>query len=346
MARKQSSNSPDALAADPGSLTVDTRATEAMVGRAVEISAAAEAAVTAAPSLQPLAALEADVSGEIADAVPSFANILRAIGNGVASSQAALDQGVLDTIQTLSSTQIEVVTDVIQELDDDGLPVAEKTDLVTNKLSLLNFVRPAVHQWSDVALSMDFSVGAMDETRGLIFNKTQWSNNASGSYFWGFGGWFQGDSHIDHSLTVQTSRQQAEWMTGQVRLDAMLTPRDTGKLPVPAEAAIGPQIFFSLGTVRETKNGQVVKARAVDLVILVIKADGSVNPQRPIEVDAPALQVSFKTDEGFDGSTTNSDGKVMVTLTRNIPNPLFLQPVKVPIRVTLGQIVRTANLTL
>lgn len=346
MARKQSSNPPDALVADPGNLTVDTHATEAMVGRAVEISAAAEAAVTTLSSVQPLAALGADVSGEIADAVPSFANILKAIGNGVAASQAALDQGVLDTIQTLSNTQIEVVTDVIQELDDDGLPVAEKTELVTNKLSLLNFVRPAVHQWSDVALSMDFSVGAMDATSGLVFNKTQWSNNVSGSVFWGFGGWFQGDSHIDNSLTVGTSQQQSEWMKGQVRLDAMLSPRDTGKLPVPAEAAIGPQIFFSLGTVRESKEGKAVKARAVDLVILVIKADGSVNPQRQIEIDASTLQVSFKTDEGFDGSTTNADGKVMITLTRNIPNPLFLQPVKVPVRVSLGQIVRTASLTL
>src|SRR5262249_16085384 len=80
------------------------------------------------PSTSPRAV---DVAGQLADSAPTFGNLLRSIGDGVASSQSALDKGVIDTVKTLNDAKITLVTDVIEQLDDDGLPDPSQTKLQT-----------------------------------------------------------------------------------------------------------------------------------------------------------------------------------------------------------------------
>ncbi len=77
---------------------------------------------------------------------------------------------------------ITVVTDVVQELNDDGLPVPTATQLVTQNVSLINFVRPTAHQWSHVALRMDMTVGAVDNERGITV--TSKSDSTRGRPTW------------------------------------------------------------------------------------------------------------------------------------------------------------------
>ena len=127
------------------------------------------------------AAVADSVAAQLSDLTPSFGNILSSIGLGVARSQAALDEGVIETVKKLSSTMITVVTEVVEQLDDDGLPNVAATRLVTNDLSVLNFVTPTVHQWQHVSLSMDMSVGAMDEQTGLSFSVGTSSSGNNGN---------------------------------------------------------------------------------------------------------------------------------------------------------------------
>ena len=292
-------------------------------------------------------ALEADVSGELAALAPTFGDVLRSIGRGVAESQEALDRGLVDTARQLSDTDITVVTDVIQELDDDGLPVAAATQLVEQEVSLINFVSPTVHEWSHVALSMDLSVSALDNETGITFEREQSSDTVGGvGLFWGFVG-FGLHSESDRSTFVnRNTDQEMDWARGQVRMDAMLRPRDVGGLPAPAQVTIGPSIFFSQGAVTETVSGDVVTARSLELLITVRKADGSVNPNVVIELDPGPLQPAFETGGGFNGNTTNADGEVRVTLTRAIPNPRFARPITVTVTATLGEISRDTEVRL
>ena len=53
------------------------------------------------PGLAGALALEADVSGELAQIAPSFGDILGSIGRGVADSQTARDRGLVSTATTL-----------------------------------------------------------------------------------------------------------------------------------------------------------------------------------------------------------------------------------------------------
>lgn len=291
--------------------------------------------------------LGADVSQEFAELAPTFGDVLLSIGTGVAESQDALDQGLVETARTLSDTKITVVTDVIQHLDEDGLPEVGETDLVTHDVSLINYVTPTVHEWSHVALSMDLSVGAMDNERGMSFTQKQRTSGYSGvGLLWGFVGWFGESGRETFSSYNSNVRQESDWANGQVRVDAQLRPRDVGQFPAPAEVTIGPQIYFSLGTVTETMSGGVVTARSVDVIISVRKADGDQNPSVNISLDSGPFRQSFSTTDGFSGTTTNSDGQCKVTLTRDIPSTRFLRAMTADITVHLGELKQTSAITL
>ena len=292
-------------------------------------------------------ALEADVSGELAGLAPTFGDVLMSIGSGVATSQDALDKGLVETAKALSNAKINVVTDVIQELNDDGLPVAEQTELIEHEVSLINYVAPTVHEWSHVALSMDLNVGAIDNDTGVTFDRKQTSGSVGGvGLFFGFVGFgLYSDSERSTYYSSNTSRE-SDWAQGQVRMDAMLRPRKVENFPAPAEVTIGPQIYFAQGGITETVSGGVVTARSMDVLIHCRKADGSANPNVIITLDSGPFGHSFVSTGGFTGNTTNADGQIKATLTRQIPNQRFARSVTATVRATLGQIERTVDVRL
>lgn len=292
-------------------------------------------------------ALEADVSGELAQLAPSFGDILASIGRGVADSQTALDRGLVSTANALSQNNITIVTDVIQELNDDGLPVPSATQLVTQSVSLINFVRPTAHQWSHVALRMDMTVGAVDNERGMTVNTRNRSFTAvNAGLFLGILGIGVMSVKSNSTFRKEESDFESNWAEGRVMMDALLQPRTVEGFDPPAEVTIGPQIFMALGSVQETLSSGVVTARSTTVVITVRKADGSVNPSVAIDVDPGPFNLSFSTTGGFTGNTTNAGGQCSITLTRSIPNPLFQRPVRGTVTVSLGQIDRTVSVSL
>ena len=287
-----------------------------------------------------LLAGEADTSDNLGGLAPTFGNVLNSIGIGVATSQEALDKGVVEIAKSLSETNIDLVTQVIQELDEDGLPVVSEDDsnLVKTNVSLINFVNPQAHEWKHVALSMDMSVGAIDNETGMTYNSTQTSSSVSTTgLLWGFVGWFQ---HSDSTRTTSVERStdhEAEWARGQVRMDAMLAPRRTGKFPVPAEVSIGPQIAIGMGGVTETEVSGVI-TRAQDITITVRKADGSVNPTVQLDITSSSFAIEHLDNGAASFNFTNSDGIVMVRVKRRIPNAIFGRAIRGNVEVKLGQI--------
>lgn len=307
------------------------------------VSSAASAAL-AAPvgSVGGTLALSADVAGEMEKLAPAFGDVLSAIGLAVADSQAALDKSLVDTAKKLSETTITVVSEVIQQLNDDGLPTIENTQLITNDVSLINFVAPTVHEWKSVALSMDLSVGAIDNETGFTFNRFQHSTSVGGGGIWGFLGWFDAQTATSNVNVNARTDHEANWATGQVRLDAHLGPRVSQNFPFPTQVIIGPQIFFSLGTVKQTTaDGNLT--RSMDVIVKVLKADGSVNPNVNIVIES-AFPPSFATDGGFTGSTTNADGEIKVTFSRTVPAGFRRVPGNVTAR--LGGVSKSTQISL
>ena len=315
-------------------------------GIAVRSSGTAMTAPAGDPTGGSLLALGADASGQLEGIAPTFGNILSSIGVGVANSQAALDKGVVDTVKKLSDTKITVVTEVIEQLDDDGLPDVAATQLITQQLSVLNFVTPTVHEWKHVALSMDMNVGAMDDETGMSFRVEQSSTSVgSAGLFAGFVGLGYFSDNESYRSAQSNSHREAQWSSGVVQLDAVLAPRRTTKFPIPANVSIGPQIFMSQGSVVETKVGGVVTERSVDVLITVRKASGAVNPSKVLELDAGGLLPSFSTAAPFTGSTTNADGQCKVTLRRAILFG-FSQPTRRGVTVRMGQLSKRIDIVI
>lgn len=306
----------------------------------------APAAAPVGASTAPLG-LEADVSQELADTVPSFGNVLRSIGLGVSASQTALDKGVIDTVNKLKNTKITIVTDVIQTLDDDGLPSASGTRLVTQEVSVLNFVTPTVHAWKHVAVSMDLELGALDREYGMQFTSKQTSRGAvSGGLFWGFLGWgTHWDNETNETRNART-RSESDWSRGTVRLDAMLTPRPVPRFPAAATVTRGPELYFSQGATADALSGDAVTGRSMVLTITCRKQNGAPNPNKQINIDAGSMLVNFATTDGFTGSTTNPDGQVRLTLTRSFPSPAYSRPARVRVHASLGDFKRSFTTTL
>lgn len=290
--------------------------------------------------------LGADVSGQLTAVAPTFGQVLGSVGQGVADSQTALDKGVIDTVKDLADTKITVVTDVIQHLNDDGEPDPSLTQLVSTDLSVLNFFTPTVHEWKRVALSMDLSVGAFSETDGLTFNAEQQGGGVGGvGLFWGFLGIGYDYNYDDTQSFERSHEQESSWSAGEVRIDAILGPRQTGKFPVPSQVSVGPQIVFAQGAVKETPVTGAGINRSIDVLVSVLKAAGDPNPNKALTVDAGPLRTSFSTTAPFTGSQTNADGNVQVSIIRNVPNA-GTGPVKVPVLVRLGALTQTFTLTI
>jgi len=291
---------------------------------------------------------EANVSDTLGDLAPTFGEVLRSIGMGVATSQTALDQGLVSTAATLSATKIELVTQVIQQLDEDGLPNPGATELQTKKVSLINYINPQAHEWKHVSLSMDLSVGAMDVESGVTFTQSQNSSSvATTGLLWGFVGWFDDADRGSYNRSTRETDRETEWEQGQVRMDAMLGPRRTSKFPVPAEVTIGPSLSFAQGAVSELASGGVVTERSLEVSISVRKADGSVNPDKTIEVVSDRFIIEY-LDNGNPGgfNKSNSDGIVIVAAKRAIHNSLFMRTSHGSITANLGRIDRTLDISL
>jgi hypothetical protein len=329
----------------PSSASAEVVPAKATASRPTTTLRGAAAMAAAVPAGIDTRSLAADVSGQLATVAPTFGQVLGSIGTGVADSQTALDKGVVDTVKALADTDITVVTDVIQHLGDNGLPDVAQTELITQNLSVLNFFMPTVHEWKKVVLSMDLSVGAFDDEEGVSFNAEQSGGGVGGvGLFWGFLGLGETTSFDNTQSGSRNTSQEVSWSAGQVRLDATLGPRTTGKLPVPDRVVIGPQITMAQGTVKDTTTAGVTK-RSVDVLITVLKRDGSANPSQPLTLDAGPLLPSFSTTAPFTGSITNADGQVKVTLSRTLAAP-GAAAVKVPVTVRLNSFSQTLVLTI
>jgi len=196
--------------------------------------AAAPQAATPAPL-----GLTADATDKLEQGAQSFGDVLRAIGNAVVVSQAALDEAAIETARQLSQTKLEVAVAVRQDLDDSGDLINDPV-IDTRTLSLSSFILPTLHQWQHVAASMDLTVGEIDATAGIKVK----SGGASVSASKGAVG-FSAAAAFNYSSIDAQSRFKAEFSTGAVRLDALLAPREEFRFPDITDFAIGPQILVA-----------------------------------------------------------------------------------------------------
>lgn len=348
-ARRRARSSTATKAAPKQPVDIDLTASDGVGSASAPVIRAGDAmAAPFAPPAGARAALNADITNELAAVAPTFADVLTSVGLGVASSQTALDKGVVETVKALSEKKVTIVTDVITELNDEGQPIVDAADPEKNlrkeTVSVLNFFTPTVHEWKHVALSMDLQVGAIDNDHGFRFSQSQASVSAGGTYLWGFMGWFSVEGRASSRTVKSESSQEANWSQGSVRVDALLAPRRTERFPVPGSFKNGLQLNVSQGATTPEANG-----RSTILLVELRKASGEPNPNKALQVSAPGLLPTAMPVQGAAGPgtlTTNNDGRIQVKLTRTMANPTLAQPATFTVTFTLGQFSRAFEISL
>jgi hypothetical protein len=281
--------------------------------------------------------------GQFAEAMPTFGNVLLSIGTGVAASQEAMDASLVDTVDKLQKTRITVVTDVIQELGDDGLPLPNVAPtLVKEEVSLVNHVPPTQHLWKKVSLSMDMSVAGMSSQHGMVLKQQQTSASGySGSSYWGFHGWFDGYASHNRSEQTTVSQSEQQWSSGQVRLDAILGSRRMEKLPVGVDVEIGPSITFSQGMVQAEARPNNVTRRYVDVTVEVRNQNGTPSTAAGLAISNDLFAHGLPA-----GGAVLVNGKLPVRVYRDYPTGSEPPAAQSTLTVKLNQIVRTFPVTL
>jgi hypothetical protein len=177
----------------------------------------------------------------------------------------------------------------------------------------------------------------------VTFHRDQTSVAGRGGNSWGFYGWF--DAAGSHHATTQTTNSDMHnvWSSGQVRLDAVLEARHSDKLPVGVELEIGPRIYFAQGATREAAVTKGVTRRSMDVTITVQKANAAANASVNLSTSCTPFTCGFAGDHG---STTDVNGRTVVTLTRDVPANVPVSPERGTLTVRLGQMVRTLDISL
>lgn len=271
---------------------------------------------------------DADVTDELLEAAPTFGNMLKTVGVAVANAQRALDESVIQTVQKMVDSKVQIATEVVQFLNDDGLPDASKTEVVTQEVSLISLATPPLHEWKQVALTMDLDVSEIDARAGITFKQEQ----ATLGLQFGVGG-FGASGSVSFDSTSIDSRFRSDFARGTLTLDATLGPRATTKFQDPVKILKGPLISVSVGALRTDKNAGV---RTVSLDIKVRKGNGDVNSGKPLEITAPGL-LSSLSDSGI---TRTSDGGLNAELTRTIGSGDPPPPQQFTVTITMRQIRR------
>lgn len=246
----------------------------------------------------------ANATDELQQGGQFFGDVLRAIGQAVVISQAALDDAAIESAKQLSETKLAVAVTIRQGLDDDGNiilddPLEPFVDL--RPLSLSSFILPTLHQWQHVAVSMDLTVGEIDATAGIKVK----SGGVSAGVSAGAGG-FSAAGEFNYSSLNAESRLRADFSNGAVRFDALLGPREEFRYPEVADFAIGPQILVTQEAVLEADT------RKVTLTITLLTTAGAVSIiKRSIDLRLPPdltsrLRNTVSGSLDITGSTTRS----------------------------------------
>jgi hypothetical protein len=277
---------------------------------------------------------DADVTDELLEAAPTFGNMLRTVGVSVANAQRALDESVVETVKKMAGTYVQVATEVVQYLNDLGLPDASKTEVVTHDVSLLSLATPPLHEWKSVVVTMDLDVSEIDARAGITFKQT------GGNLSLQFGGGFSGSGAVAFDSTSIDSRFRSDFARGRLTLDGTLAPRTTTKFPDPVKIVKSPMISVSVGALVTDKTAGT---RTVSLGITVLKDNGAVAPGKLLEIAAPGLLAGFDSN----GSTTDLKGQAKAILTRNIgtadPAP---PPQQFTMTLTMKQVRRVMQIAL
>jgi len=256
-----------------------------------------------------LAAADANVADEGKAAGVSFGALIKATGNAVASTQAALNDTGAATATALATTLVDVIALQERIYDDQGTVTDSKSHVL--KLPLINFIDPVFYQWSSVRLQGYFYANEFASESSTSTSVVTTNTSAGGSSFLGFtfgsGKFSLGVTRTD--VTVETS---SDTSYGLVRMNALLEPRRDIGVPKPTQVIQGPSLAIVQGEIVNDPPTGIPTTRTMSLLIEYRRRDGTAIPGKSISIETNGVAWNYETDP----PVTDADGHLALTLTR------------------------------
>jgi hypothetical protein len=306
-----------------------------------------------ASSLGPLgvgeAAVESDVTNELAGGGVAFGSFVKSVGLAVAEAQTQLDKTLVDTAKALSDTKINTVAVFEQQVkDEDG--TMDKGVVHVQELPLTNYLMPTAYQWSRVYLEADMNVQEFNSRSGFNIQQKSFSADArmSGSYslFGGFGARGTAGTSYGSSSTGTDASYGQDVAAGKLHMEATLEPRGDVELPRPFVLQKGPRMQLQVGSRtpihQDNDTTKPVIGQKVGLTAVLLKTDGSAMEAGK----AISLNISEPSLNYTASGVTDGNGKMNIEITRSgamyDPNT----PVRAMVRVSFGLVSSSVGVVL
>lgn len=255
---------------------------------------------------------ESDVSDELGTAGAAFGTLVERTGAAVAATQNQLNATGAATATALSQTLVNVVAVRERIFHDDGTLDTAVTH--TRQLPLITLIDPVFYKWSSVRLQGLFQAREFGTESTAVSGGSD-TSSAFGLAGWGFifgGGYFDVKSRTD--VTSRTREETQDFSFGNMRMNALLEPRDDVTIPKPNQAIRGPRLSLILGEIEDVISGGAVVARTMSVLIQYNRRNGEPIPDKPISVDTDGVPWSFA---GGPSAVTDATGRVEITLRRD-----------------------------
>ncbi|HYP54107.1 MAG TPA: hypothetical protein VEQ42_11235 [Pyrinomonadaceae bacterium] len=286
---------------------------------------------------------ESNITDEVKDIGPAFGNFVESVGMAVAKAQAELDKTLRETAKMLSEQTIDVIAVWEQQLSD-ATGEMEQGFAKKEKMPLVAYVMPTAYHWSRVYLEADMKVSEFNADHGFNIQQksSHFNANARAGYsmFGGFsGGGSVGYGSSNNETNVHSSAS-IDTAAGNVHMEATLEPRGDIQLPRPYVVQKGPRLKVYIQDVKPIETAdpndatkKIITGREATLVVELKKANGDPNSGKNLEFRVDQPLVTFSTPNG---TKTNTEGEVTITLRREGAAFDPAKPMPVGVRVWFG----------
>lgn len=257
-----------------------------------------------------LAVSNANVSDEISRAGASFGDLVLKTGQAVAETMKKLNETGAETATQLANTLVDVIA--LQEKVYDDLGTISEVKSHVQHLPLVNFIDPVFYEWSQVRLQGVFIAREFAAATSVDTSQSSSSDKSGqGGLLVILGG---GRTTFDAqgSSTEFDSASDSDLSYGNVRMNALLSPRRDVGVPKPTQVIQGPRLAIIHGSKADVLDGDAIKARTMDVLIQYHRRDGTPIQGKSISIETPGVSWSFTG-----GQTTDAQGNVQIQLRRD-----------------------------
>jgi hypothetical protein len=272
-----------------------------------------------------------DVSDELGRAGQAFGDLIKNVGQSVATTQRKLNDTAVTTTTALAETTVDIIAVQETVFDDEGN--IDESVAHNQRLPLITFIDPVLYRWEQVRLQGHFTateIGTQTTTNTSSSTSSDGSSQGGLLVFIGGGRTF---NEFNSTTTSTVDSQSVDSSVGQIRMYSELLPRHDIGVPKPRQSVQGPRIAVLAGEIVDIPAaGADPAARTMSVTVQYSRHDGTPIAGKVLSIETDGVPWAF----GSAGNTTDTEGEVEIVLRRTFLDPTATAPAEFVVSVRKG----------